>query len=120
MLRYHSRFYSPGRGLCVLWDMLGASLFVCLQQLLGPLPPALSDAGWPHQRVSALRNTASRLAGTVSSVAQATYPSGRTSTIGSVASAGVARSTRPVHLPPMAAPAPAGVRSTNLPLRKIS
>ena len=86
------------------------------------LPSVMSDAerslplsksvGWPHQRVSAVRNAASRLAGEVSSVAQATYPSGRTSTIGMVAS------TRPAHLCLMAAPA--GARSTNLPPRKIS
>jgi hypothetical protein len=92
-------------------------------------PMCYIPVGWPHQRVSAVRNAASRLAGAVSSVAQATYPSGRTNTIGSaalarvaesIASARVAESTRPAHLRPMAAPAPAGVRSTNLPPRKIS
>ncbi len=83
-------------------------------------PVCYIPLGWPHQRVSAVRNAASRLAAAVSSVAQATYPSGRTNIIGSVASAGVAGSTRPAHLRLMAAPAPAGVRSTKLPPRKIS
>src|SRR5918997_6544408 len=83
-------------------------------------PVCYIPVGWPHQRVSAVRNAAAPLAVAVSSVAQATYPSGRTNTIGSVASAGGTGSTRPAHLRPMAAPAPAGVRSTNLPPRKIS
>ena len=81
-------------------------------------PVCYIPVGWPHQRVSAVRNASSRLAGAVSSVAQATYPSGRTNTIGSVASAGVAESTRPVYLRPMAERVLAGVRSTNLPPRK--
>ena len=57
-------------------------------------PVCYIPVGWPHQRVSALRNASSWLAGALSSVAQATYPSGRTNTIGSAASAGVAESTR--------------------------